>query len=162
MQLRTIFVGGAIQHATTLKNTFNQDIRDLLEFVICELEKNSYKVLSAHRYESYGKLDVSNQEIMVCKRDFGWMKECDLFIAVLPEGRDGYSIRTDGTCVELGWASSMKKPVVILTSENTKYSHLIKGLPAVASVEFVDIASMQKTPKSLITIVEKLLTNHYQ
>jgi nucleoside 2-deoxyribosyltransferase len=101
------------------------------------LRRQGHKVLSAHLYENFGEMDVSGRVQEVCSRDFQWMRQCDLFVAVLPLDRDGNVICSSGTSVELGWASAMGKPIVLVCDPEAKYSHLVIGLDAVARVATV-------------------------
>lgn len=97
-----------------------------------------FEVLSAHWYESFGLMDVNGKSEMVTKRDFQWMCQCDVYIALLPPDENCKSIRSDGTCVELGWASALRKPVIIVRSLKGIYSHLILGLAAIAPIIVLD------------------------
>lgn len=92
------------------------------------LEAKGCRVLSAHRFERCGEMDIEEQEARVCRRDFAWMNEADVFSCVFPSGSGGHSVRTDGTCVELGWASALGKPIILITARDDKHSHLVKGL----------------------------------
>ena len=133
-----VFVGGAIQYALGDEG-FNQGLKDLIERTIKNVEDDGYDILSAHRYENYGEMNVTDREKWVTQRDYNWMKECDYYVAVLPEGPDGKPIRTDGTHIELGWAAAMEKPIVIVRSPEPtmQYSFLVAGLDAVADVQYI-------------------------
>ena len=134
-----IFVGGPIQNAIGLDGIFNIQVRNLIETVLKILKKANYRILSAHTYENFGEMDVSNKFQEVCARDFQWMKECDLFLAVLPLDSKGEVISSSGTSVELGWASAMRKPIILVRHSAQKYSHLIAGLNVMTHVAEVYI-----------------------
>jgi nucleoside 2-deoxyribosyltransferase len=141
--MRKVFIGGPIQYA--LKgHYFNPTIKEILEKVISEVESSGFQVFSAHRTEGYGEMDVTDMESVICIRDFNWMKACDIFVAVLPSlDNESHSVRTDGTCVELGWSSVLGKKVILIKSKSVKYSHLIEGLGAInANLVKVDIADI--------------------
>jgi nucleoside 2-deoxyribosyltransferase len=131
----TVFIGGPIQNAIESNGSFDIKLKQLIKNVISISQTNGYKVLSAHVYENFGEMDVSGKYAEVCRRDFNWMKECDVFIAVFPLKPSGEIIHSSGTCVELGWASVLKKRIVIIRDSATSYSHLIAGLDAIADVK---------------------------
>lgn len=137
--LPCILVGGPIQNAISIDGVFDMEIRHLIECVLKALEKANYHVLSSHVYENFGGMDVRGKSREVCARDYQWMQECDLFLAIFPLDSKGNAISTSGTCVELGWASAMGKPIVVVRDSAPKYSHLIVGLDAVTQVTEVYI-----------------------
>ena len=67
------------------------------------------------------------------------MLQCDLFVAILPLDADGNVIHSGGTSIELGWASAMGKPIILVCDPAPKYSHLVIGLDAVAKLTKIDI-----------------------
>jgi hypothetical protein len=134
-----IFVGGPIQHAIRRQGSFHAPTRLKIETVIAGLRNGGYKVRSAHEYEDFGRMDVNGKSREVCSRDFRWMRQCDLFVAVLPVDEGGAVIHSAGTMVELGWASTMEKPIVLVCDPSQLYSHLVTGLGAVAPVAKIDI-----------------------
>jgi nucleoside 2-deoxyribosyltransferase len=129
-----VFVGGPIQKAINRTGAFDTEIRQVIETVLDVVNKANYQVLSAHVYERFGEMDVQGQFREVCARDYKWMQECDLFIAIFPLDSHGKAICTSGTSVELGWASAMGKPIILVRDPAPKYSHLIMGLDVVTQV----------------------------
>lgn len=158
--MKKIFVGGPIQYAISGEGNFRKELRNLIEKIITDLLSAGHTVLSAHRYENYGEMDVTNKQAEVCARDFAWMNDCDLFVAVLPGDEDGFPVRSDGTCVELGWASSLGKKVIILRSSATQYSHLVAGLAAIANASFVDCADVLNGSCDFIGIANEVLVSN--
>ncbi len=150
-------MGGPIQYVFDKGHANEHSIKKLFERILSELSAEGYEILSAHRYENYGEMDVSNKEREVSARDFSWMVRCDLFIAVLLDDGEGRPIRTDGTCVELGWASALGKKIIIIHSEQARYSHLVAGLDAVANVRYVNIDDINHEKRFLIEIVSHFL-----
>lgn len=135
-----VFVGGPIQYAVdTTSGKFDPPTRNAIEECITALTSRGIKVLSAHLHENFGEIDVSGMSLEVCTRDFAWMGRCDAFVAVLPLGASGEPIPTAGTSVELGWASAMGKPIVLVCAQTQNYSHLVIGLEAIAPVKRIDI-----------------------
>lgn len=134
-----VFVGGPIQYAIDDSGQFSKDLRGTLSSLLSALDARGCRVLSAHREERFGDVDMSGKCFEVCARDYAWMRHCDLFVAVLPVDRDGIPVTTSGTCVELGWASAMGKPIVLIVKPNAPYSHLVAGLHAATDVVRLDI-----------------------
>lgn len=134
-----VFVGGPIQYATDEMGRFHLPTRDIIEAIIGGLSKDGHHVLSAHIHENFGEMDVNGMFREVCLRDHSWMCCCDVFVAILPLDEKGRVIHTVGTSVELGWASTMGKPIILVCDPAPVYSHLVVGLDAVANVTKLDI-----------------------
>ena len=113
-------------------------------------------VFSAHRSERYGDVDVTQKSQGVTERDFDWMRCCAVFVAYLPT-RQGALFRTDGTCVELGWASALKKPIILVRDSDTVASHLIEGLGAVTETRCLPAVSVLADPALLIQAIRSLI-----
>jgi nucleoside 2-deoxyribosyltransferase len=156
--VRTVFVGGPIQYAICDNGIFRNDLKEVIENILEDLNTNNYKVLSAHRYENYGEMDMANLQLEVCKRDFEWMNLCDIFIAVMLLGEDGKPLRTDGTCVELGWAAALGKKIIIIYAKNATYSHLIYGLYGVASVHYLEIQELRAQKYNISSVIGEITT----
>lgn len=146
----TVFVGGPIQYALGPNGEFDARLREIQDTVITILQDAGFRLLSAHRFEMFGEMDTVGREHEVCARDFTWMRQCDIFVAVLPCDHVGTPVRTDGTCVELGWAAALEKPIIVINSAGGEYSHLVAGLGAVASVHHVDIEHVMAKSAALL------------
>lgn len=135
-----IFVGGPIQYALGAKG-FDQSLKNSIALVIEQLLFREYKVFSAHLVEKFGADTYLFTPDMVTQRDFAWMQSCDVFISILPGSKDGLPYRSDGTHVELGWASALGKPIIVLTHKHcvTQLSHLVQGLSQLTAVIITDI-----------------------
>lgn len=153
---QTVFIGGPIQYAID-GGEFHCDLHVLLESVLNSTESAGYRVLSAHRFEKFGEVNVDGQHFQVARRDFAWMQSCDVFMAILPNEAPGVPMRTDGTCVELGWASSLGRPVVIVRDLEAEHSHLVKGLGAIARVEEVALSAVLQDPKVAVSAITRLV-----
>lgn len=154
---RTVFVGGPIQYAFDRDGSFNAYLKSQILAALAAFETAGFETFSAHRTESFGEMDTASLQKEVCKRDYLWMQACDCFVAVLPAGPDGTPVRTEGTAVELGWASAFGKKIVILQTPGCAYSHLVAGLPAVADATYLDINAVSQNPNTLIQTVSSLL-----
>lgn len=123
-----VFLGGPIQHLLTAKNSAAvvAEHRAIARTLI----DAGYVVLSAHEVEEYGQLSEQFTPASVTQRDYRWAQECDVYVAVLPVDHAGVPYRSDGTHIEIGWATALDRPVVLLLDENAAvpYSHLVRGL----------------------------------
>lgn len=153
-----VFVGGPIQHAMSPAGDFHRPTRTVIEAAIAGLKDEGYKVLSAHVHEKFGEMDVSDKFQEVCSRDYAWMRQCDVFVAILPLNQGGKVIHSAGTSVELGWASAMGKPIVLVCDPTPIYSHLVIGLDAVARVAKLDI-NLTDLPFSICEAIKRLLSD---
>ncbi|MEU3601342.1 hypothetical protein ABZ714_21875 [Streptomyces sp. NPDC006798] len=149
-----VFVGGPIQHALGGATGFHSPLRHAIHDIIEAATAANATVFSAHVAEKFGVDTPLFTPDQVSVRDFNWMRRCDVFVPVLPVV-DGELLRTDGTHIELGWASGQDKPIVMVTpvplAENA--SHLLRGLPMVGRVSVVDLAHAQRNPDSLIRLL---------
>lgn len=137
-----VFVGGPIQHAMN-GGSFDTDLRRLIAAVIAELSERGAHIVSAHVAEEFGAADQSQfTPASVSLRDWAWMQECDVYVALWPTNAERELIQSAGTAIELGWASAMGKPVVIALNDDTpeQYSHLVHGLANLAEVVYVSLA----------------------
>ncbi|MFO0572410.1 MAG: nucleoside 2-deoxyribosyltransferase [Polyangia bacterium] len=155
---RTILVGGPIQHAL-VGALFSPVVRRQIEGVLEQIRATGAAVLSAHVVEEYGLKTAQLTPDAVSRRDFAWMRACDLFVAVLPVDADGTLLRTDGTYVELGWASALGKPVLVLVPDAAQHglSHLVQGLRQVTAVRLYDLGRALEEPGAIRSVVGSLL-----
>jgi hypothetical protein len=141
-----VFVGGPIQYALDGPgDVFDRELRSTIEMVLGEISSMGFVVFSAHLIERFGDLTPSFDPHDVARRDFTWMKQCNLFIPILPCKASGELYRTDGTHIEIGWASALSKPILLLTGGSPPgdpYSHLIRGLSSVGVVKSFDLRTL--------------------
>lgn len=149
-----VFVGGPIQHAI-LRTGFVGGLQDAINTAIGVVAEHGATVFSAHMAEKFGEKTAAFTPEQVSVRDFHWMKKCDVFVPVLPLLDDGTLRRTDGTHVELGWATALGRPVVMLTQQPfaESASHLLKGLHRVGAVRVVDFDDFTQKPALLVDAV---------
>ncbi|PKV89778.1 nucleoside 2-deoxyribosyltransferase [Streptomyces sp. TLI_146] len=153
----SVFVGGPIQHAIR-DDGFHQPLRNTIGDIIEAVSVVHGTVFSAHVAEKFGVDTPLFSPDQVSVRDFGWMRRCDVFVPVLPVDAAGELMRTDGTHVELGWASALGRPIVVVTPMPmaANASHLLRGLPTVADVTVFDLAEARANPVELLRLLEKL------
>lgn len=135
-----IVLGGPIK-AYFASGSFDPDARVRYESLIEQLRAAGAKVYSAPESEEFSL--VTTTSLSVTQRDFAWCRAADVYVALWPTGSDGYPVNSQGTAIELGWASILRCPVLILwDAENaTNYSHLVRGLGTVVSTEYLVYSS---------------------
>lgn len=155
---RNVFIGGPIQHAISSAG-FHSDLQSLIEIAIEVAASAGANVFSAHKVERFGVDTPSFTPRAVSQRDFDWMRRCDVFVPILPVSDEDMLLRTDGTHIELGWASAFNKPIIAITKLPIvdSGSHLLKGLPHIAEVDLFDEADFRLDPQQLITRIEHML-----
>ncbi len=150
-----VFVGGPIQHAI-LPGGFVGQLQDAITTAISTVTESGAHVFSAHVVEKFGEETAAFTPEQVSVRDFRWMKKCDVFVPVLPvQQEDGILRRTDGTHIELGWATALGRPIVLITKQPVveSASHLLKGLHRVGLVKHIDFDEFTEKPSLLIDAV---------
>lgn len=159
-----VFVGGPIQHAL-IGRSLNTSLTGYIKSAISLLESLGAEVFSAHRAEQFGAKTHLFTPNEVSQRDRHWMETCDIFVAILPaSGAAAALVRTDGTHIELGWASALKRPIVLVTPvlEGTDASHLLKGLPAIARVLHIPIEHFEQDYTVLVDAIHGMVQSHGQ
>ncbi len=146
-----IFVGGPIQHALKLK-VLDNNLQIHIKSAIHLLESLGAEVFSAHRTEQFGGTTHLFTPEEVSLRDRQWMERCNIFVAVLPVcPQQKKLLRTDGTHIELGWASALQRPIILLTEKpfDDSASHLLKGLSTISQVYHVSLNDFMHDPSVL-------------
>ncbi|WDF02001.1 nucleoside 2-deoxyribosyltransferase [Shouchella hunanensis] len=102
-----------------------QKLINLISF----FETRGFSVHNAHKREGWGKDFMTPEECT--EIDFKEISACDLFVAF--PGAPA----SPGTHIEIGWASALNKPIVLLLEEEKDYAFLINGLGTIANVTFI-------------------------
>ncbi|WP_118987652.1 hypothetical protein [Photorhabdus sp. CRCIA-P01] len=144
---KSVFIGGPIQFAIC-DNGFHEELRTTIQLAIKTVKALNGNVFSAHLTEKFGIDTPSYTPDMVSKRDFQWMQQCDFFMPILPVHQGDELLRTDGTHIELGWASALKRPVLLITQLPIVNggSHLLKGLEHICNLSKLDIHDFRQNP----------------
>ncbi|MDX7999244.1 nucleoside 2-deoxyribosyltransferase [Xenorhabdus sp. Reich] len=98
-----------------------------LQSIIEYFEERGWSVHCAHKREKWGREFMTPVQCTLI--DYEEISQCDYFVAFpgIPA--------SPGTHIEMGWASAMKKPVVLLLEENEEYAFLVQGLGEITSVK---------------------------
>lgn len=129
MSERTVFVGGPIQEALK-SGRIVRTLSYVLMNIVDAFERANFSVFSAHRAEQWGAISSTMSPEEVTSRDFSWMSASDLYVCVLPLRLDGSVWGSGGSHIELGWASGMKLPIIVVWDPRAseQYSHLLKAI----------------------------------
>lgn len=101
-----------------------------LETLRCSLMEMGAEVFNAHHNESWGSLWLDAD---VCTPvDFAAMLDSDVVCAIVGQPPSG------GVAVELGWASALGKPTLMVVSPGAARTPLLTGLGTVTPVEQID------------------------
>jgi nucleoside 2-deoxyribosyltransferase len=136
-----VFLGGPMQYLNSHDNS--PTVVASHRAIVRTLVDAGCEVLSAHEAEAYGDDSEQFAPAAVTVRDFGWATACDVYVAVLPTDTEGRPYRSDGTHVEIGWATALGKRVILVLDDRAEppYSHLVLGLVANGKAERISISN---------------------
>jgi nucleoside 2-deoxyribosyltransferase len=117
-----IFVSAPFSRLCLADGGFEPLSRGYFEAVILRLKESGHSIYSAHLIENWGAR-LRDPKSMVIE-DFAGIRTCDALVAYL-----GGPV-SEGVFVELGWASALEKPVILLLEERREYSPLVANLSA--------------------------------
>ncbi|MFI6087916.1 nucleoside 2-deoxyribosyltransferase [Streptomyces sp. NPDC051218] len=103
--------------------------------LIEHFEGHGFSVHNAHRREAWGAELMAPAQCTPLDQEE--IRKADVFVAFpgLPA--------SPGTHIEMGWASAFGKPIVLLLEEGKEYAFLVRGLHAVATVEYVVFSDLE-------------------
>jgi hypothetical protein len=127
---RRVFIGGPFKrlidtNAGVMDAASRRRIQVLVDFFV----RNGYQVHNAHVREKWGEHQMTPEECT--EIDFAEIAKCSLFVAF-----PGCPC-SPGTHIEIGWASALKKKMILLLEEHKDYAFLIRGLHMITNVGLV-------------------------
>ncbi|KOU52310.1 nucleoside 2-deoxyribosyltransferase [Streptomyces sp. WM6378] len=126
----------------------NTEARTRFEALIERLEAEGYHVYNAHRRESLGAKFLTPDE---CTRlDYDEISASTVFIAF-----PGHPA-SPGTHIEIGWASALGKPIVLLLEDEADYAFLVRGLHTIADVTYLTISDTESLAAKVLNTVNRL------
>lgn len=129
-QRKKVFLAGPFKSLVHPKTgEMNHGEKQKLLKLITFFEEKGFAVHNAHKREEWGKEFMTPDECTAI--DFEEIRTCDLFVA-FPG-----TPPSPGTHIEIGWASALQKPIILLLEEGEDYAFLIQGLGTVANVTFI-------------------------
>lgn len=158
-----VFLGGPFQHVIGTGKECESVFRRRFE-EIYRILSQEFTICSAHHAEEYGKVTPQLSPEQIVTRDHGWMMICDLYVAVIPSDEGGNPLRSDGTCIEIGWASALRKPIVLLADViplTPTNSSMVRGLHSVANVHTYEIQFALGEPVSFLQRLKAIIANSH-
>lgn len=128
--------------------------RNRIERLIEHFESKGCEVSNAHKREAWGE-EFLDPDIYT-KVDFDEISKADVLVA-LP----GNPV-SPGTHVEIGWASALGKPIVLLVDPEKECAGLLRGLRTITNVEFVLVPEAAVDLGELDEAVERMLQPNYR
>ena len=119
----------------------DKSFASILRAVIQQLRSAGFQTLNAHEQENWGESWTAPEISTV--RDKQQIAVADLIVAIPGPPFSG------GVHIELGWASAMGKPILVLLSREAEYSQLVLGLPAVSHVHLMYYDQIAEIPCKL-------------
>jgi hypothetical protein len=111
------------------------DARSLIEALVGVLAQRGWAVENAHAREKWGAAWMTPDECTPL--DFHGVMTADLLVAVPGNPISG------GVCIEIGWASGVGVPVVLLLEKDADYSHLVVALHTVREAHEIRFDSIE-------------------
>ena len=132
--LQSVFVAGPFfRLVDPVTKTMRPQDRERFEHLIGYFEDSGCQVFNAHKREKWGEQFLEPEDFT--KLDFDEIAASDVLVAV--PGPPA----SLGTHIELGWASALGKPIVLLLERGEDYALMLYGLRHIvptAIVETVD------------------------
>lgn len=153
----TIFLGGPIK-AGFQGGAFDAALREAITVLINGFRDCGHTVLSAHEAEGFALLPTGHDQ-GIAARDFAWMTACDVYVCVTPLGVNGHIYPSIGSGVEIGWATQLGKPVVVMvdTERLSSYSPFLRHLPDLFDVHLYDMVEATTNPRHFVgSVIERL------
>lgn len=153
-----VFVGAPIKNLIELENEEKKEIIKLIKNICVRLDSEEFIVFSAHLIEKFGKSEHLWTSHDICKRDFEWAVECDVYIAIITEV-DGKLLNSDGLNIEIGWVSMLRKPIIVICnySVRNQLSKVMEGLDEITRVRYLDIDKIKKDSNQLISKIKEII-----
>lgn len=140
-----IFVGAPFSNYLT-SSSFDPVLEKAIRDIVNLLREKTFSVRSAHLREEFGRFLAMPD---VCTTlDWEEIRDCDLFLAIPGNPPSG------GVHIELGWASSLKKKIVLCLEKEANYSPLVRGLAHLSGAKIVYFSNYQDLLFQLQTMFE--------
>jgi hypothetical protein len=141
--LRVFFAAPFTQLIESASGVVAATWRDELRSMYDALVRRGHSVFLAHEREAWGEQLMTPQTCTPL--DYAEMQAADVVCAYVGNPP------SHGVHIELGWASSMRKPILILTDDGVQYTPLLWGLGDVANTTYFPLAG-----RSLATVTEEV------
>jgi hypothetical protein len=126
----SVFIGGPfLGLVDPVTGVLPMEQRTRFSDLIDYFERRGVTVHNAHRREDWGARSLGATE--ATELDYAEIAKSDLFVAY--PGAPA----SPGTHVEIGWASALGKPMILLLGVGHSYAFLVTGLSRIANVEYI-------------------------
>lgn len=121
--------------------------KEFLETIERDLIVEGFSVHLPHRDTNlWGKVYLGPEEIV--KKNWEKINSCDIIVA--------YPQKSRGVHVEVGWASALKKTVVILLDSSEDESELVKGLSSIATTILIRFDNHEELREKLRMVMRRI------
>lgn len=153
---RWIFLGGPIMHALS-EHGYKSEWRSVIESTIDLLKTQGYLVRSAltEGYLDHGMSLEAGGSSEQAVRDYKGVIEASCYVALWPS-EDGAPTRSDGMCIEIGWATQAGVPCVLIRDMAARHSDMILGLNAISSVQHLDYFEFFLDRSKLLPLLDRV------
>lgn len=150
-----IFLGGPIKAGFSAAG-FDPGLRAAIAGLLNGLRRAGIEVRNAHEHEQFQIIDQT-EPVDVVRRDYRWLRQCDVYVPILPLRSDGQLYPSVGSGVEIGWATLLDVPVVALVELDrlTSYSPFLRGLSGVFRFRLQDLAAAGANPDGLGSVLRE-------
>lgn len=117
-------------------------LKKAIEDVAQVITSSGHTVESAHIREDWGKRPMSPGECT--SLNYELVKKCDVLIALPGDPPSG------GVHIEIGWASAIRKKIILALKYEEQYSPLIEALGSVADVSIIRYSSYEELCQKIV------------
>ena len=146
MVVNKIFLGAPfIDYINPETGMLYEDKKNMLVRLIDYFVNKGFVVENSHLREEWGRTWMPSE---VCTPlDYEHIKGADVFVAIPGNPPSG------GAHIELGWASSLNKRIILLLEKDKNYSNLVLGLNKITSVDYVWYKSLDECIQKLDRLI---------
>ena len=123
--------------------------QELIKTLVDHFEGRGFEVQNAHRREAWGAAFLAPSDYT--RLDFDEIEAADVLVAIPG------SPPSPGTHIEIGWATALRKPVVLLFEPGKTYAGLLRGLGEQGRVRIIELDGTA-VPDGLDSTIDSLLS----
>jgi methylase of polypeptide subunit release factors len=156
------FLGGPFSAALAVADgrlSFDPRLKSVIETVLADIRELGCSAFSSHTAESFG---ARVNETTLVPRDYQWVQDCDVYVALLPLDATGHPYRSDGTFVEIGLAIAQQKHVLMVVeqADHPERSYFVRNLPTLDLIQVADWNVFLNSPLAVLRKQIDLIRSH--
>ena len=124
--MRKIFIGCPVTKYINNNSFTDEYFKNFIDTLYNLCINYADEVFLALKREQYGKRLMTDT---CTELDYGEMQNATIVIAIPEDSK--------GTAVELGWASIMKKQIILILNKECRYTPLISGLADITNTKII-------------------------